>query len=118
MDNGGLGRIGLRDKETADPFLAGSQGHGQYAGHWPDRTVKGEFAGNGSLFEQTALEDTSGRQNTQGNRQIVAGPLFLHRRWRQIDRYPALRKFISRIFDSGPHPILGLAHRSFRQAHG
>ena len=116
LDNGSLGRIGRRDEKTADPFLAGRQGHGQHPGHRPDRAVQGELAGNGGLFEQTALEDTGRRQNTQGNGQVVAGPLFLHRRRRQIDRDPPLRKFISRILDGGPHPVLGLAHRSFRLA--
>ena len=113
---GGLGGVFRRDEQLLYPGLPGCQGHGQHAGHAPQRAGEGQLAqkrrvrrGNGQV--------AAGGQQPHENGQVVHGAGLFLPGGGQIHGDAADGELRSAVLHRRPDPFPGLPYGGVRQAH-
>ena len=113
---GGLGGVFRRDEQLFHTGVPGGQGHGQHAGHAPQR------AGEGQLTQKRGVrrgnrQVTAGCQQSHENGQVVHGAGLFLPGGGQIYGDAADGELRSAVFHRRPDPFPGLPHGGVRQAH-
>ena len=118
VDIGGLLRVFPGEDEALYALLACGHGHGESSANRTDFSVKCQLSKKSTSHNRLLGQFPQGRQNADGDRQVIERALLAQVGRGQIDHDPAGRYREAGISDGGTHPLSGLCHRLVRQAHG
>ena len=94
----------------------GGERRGQGSAHGPHVAGEREFADDVE-HRQVRLHLARGRQDAQGDRQVVARAFLRQIGRGQVDHNFSFREMQAAAADRGLHPVARLAHRAFGQTH-
>lgn len=114
-DHGCFRGVLQRQDDAFQTRPLGGHGHGQCPPDRLEAAIQREFTQQAVLLKESRLDNPGGRQDTDGDRQVVGGTLFLDVSRRQVGGDATGRKIIAGILECRPDTILTLLDRPVRQ---